>query len=413
MNAAELYQAIGEVKLEYLQESESSTKILKYRTIPRMVLIAAAIVVLCVVTVLAVVYSLREAARADMGILQENPISEWTEYEETVNNKTEYMEGQSSNTEIKVVATMCSGERVDAYIAVSPVDTEIAQACADGRNDTWHWQFGGNKEFVSYYVEQTAYDEETKTALVKLHMEGEELKNVSQVERSVWLEYSDFENGMTYLENGNISVESIREKIGMVTIPITSSKMLSCTTDITVENKKSHLIGLEREGINGKDLPDYSWEGKITQISICAGYIEVTVKTPSYENWVPQTGLNEIKIEISPEEQEFANKHGWGNWNPKEDFIQRQFLESWYRSVDEVLTGAVLHYKDGTSQLIEEIPSSIAGVWGWSDGSFLDSHPAWRGELKFRNFPQKAFDLRTVESITVGDATYSFPEISG
>lgn len=95
------------------------------RSLFRSLLVAAVLLSLCCLTAFAVVLTLRDAARADMGISKEDPIEEWTEYD------TPTQTGTQSEPQATLVATMCSGNQLYAYIAASPVSQEAGVVLAD------------------------------------------------------------------------------------------------------------------------------------------------------------------------------------------------------------------------------------------------------------------------------------------
>lgn len=48
-------------------------------------------------------------------------------------------------------------------------------------------------------------------------------------------------------------------------------------------------------------VPDYVSEGKITQIAICAGYIELALETPGLSQWTTESNAEQVKIQVDPE----------------------------------------------------------------------------------------------------------------
>lgn len=148
-------------------------------TFSRSLLIAAVVGSLCCLTVFAIVYSLRDAARADMGVSTAKPIPEWTEYEDGGST-----DGEAEGTHASLLATMCSGQQVYAYFEVSPVPEEIAAAIHSGSTSPlYEWDLSGiSASGCGYFVEQTGYDAEMQTALVKVSLRGEELATVEQLE---------------------------------------------------------------------------------------------------------------------------------------------------------------------------------------------------------------------------------------
>ena len=373
MTADDLYQAIGETNPEYLEQSETCAPRHTRKVVLRSMLIAAVIAAAGCMTALAVTFSLRDAARADMGISEVNPIPEWTEYEGVKTADAETEDAEQTPVQVALAATMCSGRQIYAYLEVSPIDAELAAALANNTSSEYEWDLGGfQPKGCSYYVEQIGYDAETQTALVKAELSGDVLEQTEQMELKLYLKH-DFQQEAAY---------------GPVVIPITEAQMLSCTANVTVRNVKAHL-NWEEDGLNVADCPDYVSEGTIKRISICAGYIEVELETPSLEQWVPATGLDQAEL--------------------TESFIEDLFFCSWYTSVNEALAGATIQYKDGTSQVIDEIPSIYAGIWLPSDGKVEES--VYEGKNVYLFTPQKAFDLSTVKSITMGGVEYSFPAV--
>lgn len=378
MNAADLYQAIGNVRIEYLEESEGSTETRRLRAAPRIVLIAAVIVILCGITALAVAYSLREAARADMGVSEASPIPEWTEYPDMFPTSEEQQEAQ-----VNLLASMCAGDQLYAYITVSPVPEEIAAILATDAPQ-YEWDLGGsNTRGGSWIVEQTAYEAETQTALVKVSVRGAEIQQIGQVELNLALTH-------------NLKAE---KTYGPVVIPVTGNRMISCSADVPIENTKAHFESAWGSRPGSLSIPDYTSKGTIKRVAICAGYIEVELETPGLEQWAAVSDADQIEIETSPE----------APFDTKEWFMKRMFCGSWQVSVNEILQGATLNYKDGTSDVIDELPSPYACTWTIMDGAAAGF--VYEGKQIYRFAPEQAFDLWAVESILIGNAVYTFPSI--
>lgn len=250
MNAADLYQAIGNVKIEHLEESEESKGTNGFRVAPRVVLIAAVIMILCGITVLAVAYSLREAARADMGVSEASPIPEWTEYPDGAQTSA-----VQQGTQVNLLASMCAGDQLYAYISVSPIPEEIAAILATD-SPQYEWDLGGaNTKRCSWFIEQTAYDSGTQTALVKASVRGAEIQQISQVELKLSLTH-------------NLKAE---KTYGPVVIPVTESQTISCSADVPVENTKAHFESVWGSRSESLSIPDYTSNGTIKRIAICAG----------------------------------------------------------------------------------------------------------------------------------------------
>ena len=377
MTAAELYQAIGSAKTEYLEESEERVEMRKVRAAPRVFVIAAVIVILCGITALAAAYSLREAARADMGISEESPIPEWTEYPDEAQTSAVQQE-----TQVKLLASMCAGDQLYAYIAVSPIPEEIAAILATD-SPQYEWDLGGaNTSRCSWVIGQTDYNAETQTALVKVSVRGAEIQQMEQIELKLALTH-------------NLKKEKL---YGPVVIPVMESQMVSCSTDVPVENTKAHFESAWGSRTGSLSILDYTLKGKIKRIAICAGYIEVELETPGLEQWVAASDADRIEIEV-PSETPF---------DMKEWFVKRMFCGSWQVSVNESLQGATLNYRDGTSTVIDEIPSPYAGIWTIMNDTTAGS--VYEGRQIYRFTPKQAFDLRAIESVTIGSTVYLFPE---
>ena len=383
MKAEDLYQAMAEVKPEYLEESESQIQKRSCKVILRSALIAAVIAAAGCMTALAVTFSLRDSARMDMGISKEAPIPEWTEYEDigTADTGPEAAEGMPAQAVL--TATLCAGDRLCTYVEVSPVDPEVAMVLAD--NADWHYEW--NMQWRGPYgctgdAEQVDYDVETQTALVKVTLTGDGLEQEEQVEVRLYLDHE-------------LKAEAA---YGPVVIPITQAGMLSCPADLTVQNVKAHLIETNPAILSEVEIPDYVSEGRITQVAICAGYLEVELETPSLDQWLPLTDLEQVEIEQS----DFPDQI-----DLKKMFLQSRFCGSWSVSVHETLAGATLNYKDGTSQVIDEIPSAYAGVWLEESGPVKAS--VYEGERTYQFIPRQAFDLSRIKSITMGGTEYFFP----
>lgn len=193
------------------------------KPLARGLLIAAIIASLLCLTAFAIKISLslREAARIDMGISAETPIPEWTEY-----NDVEKAEEEPKDVQVTLMSTMCAEERLYAYIAISPVPEQIAAILAENSSPEYEWDLSGmSTAGCTFHTEQTSYDPETQTALVKVFVRGEELKQMEQVELTLELTH-------------NLKPE---ESYGPIVIPVTQSQMISIPVDIPVENTKAHF----------------------------------------------------------------------------------------------------------------------------------------------------------------------------
>lgn len=349
------------------------------RSFSRGLLVAAILLCLCCLTAFAVVFTLRDAARADMGVSQEDPIQEWTEYD------TPPQTGTQTEPQATLVATMCSGDQLYAYIAVSPVSQEAGTFLADNTPE-YEWGPLGHTEGCPIWdLAQTSYDPDTQTSLVKVSMTLED-RSLEQVEVSMNLNHN-FKPIAAY---------------GPVTVPVTESQTLACPADITVVNTTRQME--EAWGLR-PDMPEfseYTQEGTIHQISICAGYIELEMTTPTLEAWTAASGA-EVLLELEQQSDTPLPPQLEGY------LVRKMFGGSWSVSVDQTLKDARLNYRDGTSELISQIPSPYAGTWLSAEEPY--SGASEDGIRIYRFTPTQAFDLSQVESVTMAGKTYSFPHL--
>lgn len=348
------------------------------RSFSRGLLVAAVLLSLCCLTAFSVVFTLRDAARADMGVSQDDPIQEWTEYD------TPLQTGTQTEPQATLVATMCSGSQLYAYIAVSPVPEEAAT----GTSPEWEWgPRGGFDGYTALNLEQASYDPNTLTSLVKVSMTLED-RSLEQVEVSMNL-YHNFKPIATY---------------GPVTVPVTESQALTCPADITVVNTTRQME--EAWGLR-PDMPEfseYTQEGTIYQISICAGYIQLEMTTPTLEEWTAVSGA-EVLLELEQQSDTPVPPQLEGY------LVRKMFGGSWSVSVEQTLEDARLNYRNGTSELISQIPSPYAGTWLSAEEPYPDANED--GIRLYRFTPTQAFDLSQVESITIAGKTYVFPQLEG
>lgn len=346
------------------------------RSFSRGLLVAAVLLSLCCLTAFAVVFTLRDAARTDMGVSQDDPIQEWTDYD------TQLQTGTQTEPQATLVATMCSGSQLYAYIAVSPVPEEAAA----GTSPEWEWgPQGGFDRCSALNLEQVSYDPDTQTALVKVSMTLED-RSLEQVEVNMNLNHN-FKPIAAY---------------GPVTVPVTESQTLTCPADITVVNTTRQME--EAWGLR-PDMPEfseYTQEGTIDQISICAGYIQLEMTTPTLEEWTAVSGA-EILLELEQQSDTPVPPQLEGY------LVRKMFGGSWSVSVEQTLEDARLNYRDGTSELISQIPSPYAGTWLSAEDPYPDASED--GIRLYRFTPTQAFDLSQVESITMAGKTYSFPQL--
>lgn len=347
----------------------------------RGLLLAAVITLLCCLTAFAITISLHESARMNMGIAAETPIPEWTEYA-----PPKEAGAKTDADHAVLLATMCSGEQLYAYFEVSPIPAEIAAILADNASPQYEWDLSGIQApgGCTFHVEQTDYDPETQTALVKVYVRGEGLKQLQQIELRLAITH-------------NLKNETLYDP---VVIPVTSSQMISCPADIAVKNTKAHFEAAWGLRPEMPTLSDYLSEGRIHRISICAGYIEVELKAPTLEQWMAESGVDQLEFEVSPE---MVVAPGMENW-----YLRRMFSGNWHVSIAEVLQGASLHYKDGTQERIDELPRAYAGAWSPTKDSLKFAE---EGTQVYQFIPKQALDLSSIASITICDTEYPLTAI--
>ena len=346
------------------------------RSFSRGLLVAAVLLSLCCLTAFAVVFTLRDAARTDMGVSHDAPIQEWPEY------ATPVQTGTQAEPQATLVATMCSVSQLYAYIAVSPVPEEAAT----GTSPEWEWgPQGGFDGCSALNLEQASYDPDTQTALVKVSMTLED-RSLEQVEVNMNLNHN-FKPIAAY---------------GPVTVPVTESLTLTCPANITVVNTTRQME--EAWGLR-PDMPEfseYTQEGTIDQISICAGYIQLEMTTPTLEEWTAVSGAEVLKeLEQQSDTPIPPQLEGY--------LVRKMFGGSWSVSVEQTLEDARLNYRNGTSELISQIPSPYAGTWLSAEEPYPDASED--GIRLYRFTPTQAFDLSQVESITMAGKTYAFPQL--
>lgn len=334
MTTEQFCRALSETRPEFLEECENMMK-KRTGTLSRAMLLAAVIVLLGCVSALAVGLSLRQSARNDMGIQSDRPIPEWTEYEKTKGNKVELM------------STLCSGGHVIAYLEVKDISPEDGLALENG---TISWGFGGVSTYgynCSLIIDHVEYDAENRTALVKVRVFGELLENVNEITLDLALERS---------------VEQ-REFFTPVVIPITGSQVKAVSVELPVLNA------------------DLGLEGSVTQVSVTASNMAVTLQLQPSRQWMAENGYE-------------ANGT---------DGLHRYF-ESWFNAADTYLQNARIGFADGSSMAVTDIPGPFAANW-IVENSELDPLET-EGRLTLQHVFRQAIDLSTVTSVTIGGSTF-------
>ena len=339
----------------------------------RGLLVAAAVGVLCCATAFAVLSSLRELARADMGVSPTAPVPEWSEYETTGG------EAEETEPRAELTAALCAGERLYAYLEAGPVSADVAAALAENATEYEWWPSEITLSTCSILLEQMGYDQETRTALVKVSLRSQELEEVQEVGITLQLR-QDGRTEQTY---------------GAVVIPITEGQAISCEVDIPVVNTTADLAS----NLHPEDVPllsDYELEGRITGLSLSVGKLEAVLEAPDATEWLAASGAGQIR----------GNSRGLPP-EIQEGFLRSLYLKSWSAGVNEALEGMTLHLRNGTSVAVEDLPvDGSAGWWAAENTSAL----MYDGTVRYEFVLSQALDLSTVRSVTVGGVEYPLPE---
>ena len=339
----------------------------------RGLLVAAAVGALCCATAFAVLSSLRELARADMGVSPTAPVPEWSEYETTGG------EAEETEPRAELTAALCAGERLYAYLEAGPVSADVAAALAENAAEYEWWPSEITLSTCSILLEQMGYDQETRTALVKVSLRSQELEEVQEVGFALQLR-QDGRTEQTY---------------GAVVIPITEGQAISCEVDIPVVNTTADLAS----NLHPEDVPllsDYELEGRITGLSLSVGKLEAVLEAPDATEWLAASGAGQIQ----------GNSRGLPP-EIQEGFLRSLYLKSWSAGVNEALEGMTLHLRNGTSVAVEDLPvDGSAGWWAAENTSAL----MYDGTVRYEFVLSQALDLSTVRSVTVGGVEYPLPE---
>ena len=339
----------------------------------RGLLVAAAVGALCCATAFAVLSSLRELVRADMGVSPTAPVPEWSEYETTGR------EAEETEPRAELTAALCAGERLYAYLEAGPVSADVAAALAENAAEYEWWPSEITLSTCSILLEQMGYDQETRTALVKVSLRSQELEEVQEVGFALQLR-QDGRTEQTY---------------GAVVIPITEGQAISCEVDIPVVNTTADLAS----NLHPEDVPllsDYELEGRITGLSLSVGKLEAVLEAPDATEWLAASGAGQIQ----------GNSRGLPP-EIQEGFLRSLYLKSWSAGVNEALEGMTLHLRNGTSVAVEDLPvDGSASWWAAENASAL----MYDGTVRYEFVLSQALDLSTVRSVTVGGVEYPLPE---
>ena len=378
-----LLSAMDGVKEEFLMEAyeyKREKAVIRKRGI----LIAAAAAAVLAVTAGAVTLSMRDSARADLGIDDPEKIEEYTEYEpgQAAQAEDAPVEGYIPGGSVELVSTLCSGGDLVAYLSVpdcAAVEKEALGLWDIGEVDVY--EAGASEPLrsnISINIGETGYDPEAGTTLVRLRvMDLPETADhiCARVIRRVEKE----ERGIAY---------------DMAQIPVTESAGLRAVIGKTVPHP---------------NLPEF--QAQIQAVEVYADYVSVKVKTPTYDETMAMLGDNareKLETTVFGERVDSAPDaaHAYIALidmmiNPYEQMTADPDSP---RSPHYILEGAALDLEDGTQLVLAEQERELAGVWSIAD-SHLDD-PMQTGQWTFNCVLTNALDLSEIKSVTLGGETY-------
>lgn len=293
--------------LQVLEAARQSGKEvpMKAKRLTKAGLIAAVVVLAVAATAIAATLSLRDAARADMGIRQQIP--EYTEYagEESVPITDE-------TGHVELVSTLCSGTQLNAYFRVAPVDAQTAAAVeAEDQGLMWDIsEIDTRQHNVGLNIWQVAYDAGTESALLRLQADSDYFLAAEKLDVSFCL------------RNGT-EPEVI---YGPIEIPVTQSHAL-----------------VSQIGLPVREAPENA-RGTLEQVKVYAGYLQVELEITPLAELPAQPGKEDIAV-------------------------TDEYFKAWVDSVEALMADATLHYTDGTAVQISQMESPYAGAWILSYGS--------------------------------------------
>lgn len=361
----------------------------KSHRFPRKALMIAAVVALFSLSAFAAGFTLWERARQDLGLIDVD-IPEYTEYSIDENDQPTEITFQNEEAEnamgqyvvpdakIDLISTLCTGNEITAYLAISPVTQEMADLTwpeAQGLYDMADWSFGiANVDFpsLSYLCTQLEYDPDTETALVRLYMKAEGLAEATELTLSMsW-----------WSQTGETDPVNTIRYYGDVTIPVTPSTGLATPVTMSLENSS---------------LPQFS--GSITNLEVQAGYISVTVEAPSFYDACATLGQDAFSTIVHSNNGDSDSLEA-----ATELDAATCYSRSWTTTVDQALSDATLTLQDGTSLTISQLenPNSC-----WRDTTEnLDVDYFETSTFLFQYDLSTPLDLSQIQSITIGGTQY-------
>lgn len=376
---------------------------------PRTAVITAATISLLTLSVAAVGFTFWDRARSDLGITDQN-IPEYTEYtsqspesfgvaitdtpsipenlssvESTESAQTTILNDALTkyyveDANITLISTLCTGNKLTTYLAISPVSEAMAEATLDENQGlyTFAYWFDNIREADngSSNSTQIEYDAETQTALIRLDATCDVLAEISEVTLDVLWESQQ-------------NQEVDRKYYGAVRIPITESETRETTVDISLSNQF---------------LPKIS--GTMTAVHVNAGYVTVILERPSF---------NEVCAALGDDAYFIIGDAYWNYWNRRNgDPLDTAFTDldadvayrrSWNVTLEEFLSDAVLIMKDGTSIVISQQSSKYSGwsaLSAVSDSEYLVDQTTFTSTFAFYG----PIELSEVKSIIIAGTEY-------
>lgn len=332
--------------------NQNTTKVKRF---PKGLIIAAILILIFSITAGAVSYTVWDVAKNDLGITEKLP--EYTEFgNETVLPKSttqETLEIVASatedtnletpsyhpyeipdvplkdhlveNAEIKLVSTFCSGYDATVYFEVSPVSPEMAEKTKDenqGLDEFAFWEPACFTEFESnecpsYGATLVEYNEATQSALVRIDVFGEHLKDVEEIAFGIsW-----------YSQTGN---ESELQYYGAIEFPLTQADGLFATLDTPITNQFiDHAAGI------------------IESVEVWAGNIIIHCSVTPTNDLCGILGENAIQTICD------SYMSYWGNFDPTYQYSeldsQVYYGRSWEVTLNDYLRSAYLTLDDNTT----------------------------------------------------------------
>ncbi len=390
MRAEDLYEAMQSIRPEFLEESEMQSK--KKQLPRRALLIAAAVAAIGIVGAAALSWSLRSAARADIGM--ETPLPGWTEYEvegevETAPEvkpqppKPERVEHEWKpelwQDTVTLDSAFCSGDMLVAFLRVGGISPEVARTLAMNaqermacEGDCYQWDIGGidipadqldEDQIDTIAISHVSYDEAKETALVRV-----------EINKVQGLKEIPFSLSLLNLGEKAVNYET-------VVIPVTPSEGLHTAVDFT----------LPRE--------DYRGDMRAVSASVYACYVEVEFTFTPFSEVAEPDELGEGEDIHHPD----------GSVENHAQDVQFNYLVSLFDRTDEALADAELIDREGNSIKITGLDSKYAGGYsnGWiSSTNFFPEGFRESGKYACRYVPTQAIDLSQIASITIGGVNY-------